>query len=319
MSTAGGAPAGKGRRDTVAAVIDVGSNSVLMLTVAVGPDGRARTLDAALHTTRLGTRLSDGGLLDAAASGQTIAAVEAFAARARHAGAARVWAFATGAVRRAADGLAFAREVEQTTGVPVEVLSGAREAALAYAAVTHGLPALAGWLLVVDVGGGTTELTLGHDQTISETASLPLGALALTERGGPPAEPVERALAGCALPARAASHGAPLAASGGTATALAALDLGLGHYDPGLVHGHWLAYERLVELAQLPPAALAARAALDPDRAAILPAGAAILERVVAAAGARGVTVSDHGVRHAYLRERLLADGVAVDFAAAPP
>jgi len=323
MHTAGGPPAGEGRRDTVAAAIDVGSNSVLLLTVAVGLDARVRTVDTALETTRLGTRLRDGGLLDGDARRRTIAAVEAFAARARRAGADGVWAFATAAVRRAADGDAFAREVEETAGVSLEVLSGAREAALAYTAVAHGLPAVRGPLLVVDVGGGTTELTLGQGETVGETASLSLGALALTESGASPlAAHVDGILAGCELPARAALRGASLAASGGTATALAALDLGLVHYDPGRVHGHRLARDALAalvaRLATLPPAAVASLAGLDPGRAAILPAGAVVLERVVAAARARAVTVSDHGVRHGYLRERLLAAGVPVDFRAPP-
>ena len=323
MHTAGGPPAGEGRRDTVAAAIDVGSNSVLLLTVAVGLDTRVRTVDTALETTRLGTRLRDGGLLDGDARRRTIAAVEAFAARARRAGADGVWAFATAAVRRAADGDAFAREVEETAGVSLEVLSGAREAALAYTAVAHGLPAVRGPLLVVDVGGGTTELTLGQGETVGETASLSLGALALTESGASPlAAHVDGILAGCELPARAALRGASLAASGGTATALAALDLGLVHYDPGRVHGHRLARDALAalvaRLATLPPAAVASLAGLDPGRAAILPAGAVVLERVVAAARAKAVTVSDHGVRHGYLRERLLAAGVPVDFRAPP-
>lgn len=323
MHTAGGPPAGEGRRDTVAAAIDVGSNSVLLLTVAVGLDARVRTVDTALETTRLGTRLRDGGLLDRDARRRTIAAVEAFAARARRAGADGVWAFATAAVRRAADGDAFAREVEETAGVSLEVLSGAREAALAYTAVAHGLPAVRGPLLVVDVGGGTTELTLGQGETVGETASLSLGALALTESGASPlAAHVDGVLAGCELPARAALRGASLAASGGTATALAALDLGLVHYDPGRVHGHRLGRDALAalvaRLATLPPAAVASLAGLDPGRAAILPAGAVVLERVVAAARARAVTVSDHGVRHGYLRERLLAAGVPVDFRAPP-
>jgi len=323
MNTAGGPPAGEGRRDTVAAAIDVGSNSVLLLTVAVGLDARVRTVDTALETTRLGTRLRDGGLLDRDARHRTIAAVEAFAARARRAGADGVWAFATAAVRRAADGDAFAREVEETAGLSLEVLSGAREAALAYAAVAHGLPAVRGPLLVVDVGGGTTELTLGQGETVGETASLSLGALGLTESGASPlAAHVDGVLAGCELPARAALRGASLAASGGTATALAALDLGLVHYDPGRVHGHRLARDALAalvaRLATLPPAAVASLAGLDPGRAAILPASAVVLERVVAAACARAVTVSDHGVRHGYLRERLLAAGVPVDFRAPP-
>src|SRR5581483_7789939 len=102
---------------------------------------------------------------------------------------------------------------------------------------------------------------------------------------------IAAALGGAAPVARAQAAGARVVASGGTATALAALDLSLGRYDGRRVHGHVLDRTGL--------------GALDPVRAAILPAGALVLAEVVRAAGAAAVTVSDHGVRHAYLRERL--------------
>ena len=152
----------------VAAVIDIGSNSVLLLTVAVDR-GRARMLDQALAVTRLGTGLRPGGRLDADALAQTRDAVVAFAARARARGAPRVWAFATAALREAADGSAAADAIAAAAGVPVEVLSGEREAALAYAAVAaEETP-----LLVADVGGRTTELTLGVGERVLGAASLP--------------------------------------------------------------------------------------------------------------------------------------------------
>src|SRR5205823_14439089 len=149
-----------------------------------------------------------------------------------------------------------------------------------------------------------------------QTCALPI--FALSEAGaGRVAECVERALAGCDLLARAATSGGRFAASGGTATALAALDLGLICYDarrgPGRVLGRAALQALVGRVAALPPAALAALAGLDPGRAAILPAGAVILERVVEAARASAVTVSDHGVRHAYLRERLAEAGVRAD------
>jgi len=131
----------------VAAVIDIGSNSVLLLTVAV-ERGRARVLDQALAVTRLGTGLRPGGRLDADALARTRDAVVAFAARARARGAPRVWAFATAALREAADGSATAGAIAATAGVPVEVLSGdvvsdhgVRHAYLRAALARDGLPA----------------------------------------------------------------------------------------------------------------------------------------------------------------------------------
>ncbi len=299
----------------VAAVIDIGSNSVLLLTVAVDR-GRARVLDQALAVTRLGTGLRPGGRLDADALAQTRDAVVAFAARARARGAPRVWAFATAALREAADGSAAADAIAAAAGVPVEVLSGEREAALAYAAVAAGETPL----LVADVGGRTTELTLGVGERVLGAASLPLGALALTEAHGADLDGAHAAvgavLAASELPAQARAAGARLAASGGTATALAALDLGA--YVPRRVHGHVLARTALAgltaRLARMTAAERAALPGLDPGRGAILPAGALVLERVAGALGADRIVVSDHGVRHAYLRAALARDGLPADF-----
>src|SRR4029453_7688379 len=122
---------------------------------------------------------------------------------------------------------------------------------------------------------------------------------------------VERVLAGTPLPARAS--GAAVLCSGGTATALAALDLGLATYDPARVHGHTLAVARLVELGR---GARALPGVLDEGRAQILPAGALILTGVARAAGAAALRVSEHGVRHAYLRRRLALEGVEADLRA---
>ncbi len=303
----------------VAAVIDIGSNSVLLLTVAV-ERGRARALDEALATTRLGTGLRPGGRLDADALARTRDAVVAFAARARARGAPRVWAFATAALRDAADGSAAAGAIAGAAGVPVEVLSGEREAALAYAAVAAATRAGETPLLVADVGGRTTELTLGVGERVLGAASLPLGALALTEAHGAGLDGAHAAVgavfAASELPARARTAGARLAASGGTATALAALDLGA--YVPRRVHGHVLARTALAgltaRLARMTAAERAALPGLDPGRGAILPAGALVLERVAEALGADRIVVSDHGVSHAFLRAALARDGLPADF-----
>jgi exopolyphosphatase/guanosine-5'-triphosphate,3'-diphosphate pyrophosphatase len=305
----------------VAAVLDVGSNSSLLLAVAVDATGRARALAEVLVTTRLGAGLHEGGVLDPAARARTHAAVADLVGRARQAGADRVWAFATGAARRAVDGRAFAAELALTNGVPVEVLSGDREATLAYRAAVHGLGGPDAPVLVTDIGGATTELTDGCGDAIVATASVPLGALALTEAYVHDARAlvaaVDAALADLPLLASARGRAMSLIASGGTATALAAIDLGLTCYDPARVHGHRLGRDVVAALAQrllrMPAADRPGLGGLDPGRAAILPAGALVLDGVLRHADARDVLVSDHGVRHAYLRERLADAGVTAD------
>jgi exopolyphosphatase/guanosine-5'-triphosphate,3'-diphosphate pyrophosphatase len=310
----------------VASVIDVGSNSVLLLTVEV-TEGRARQIDAALATTQLGTGLAPGRTLDRVAAARTGEAVVAFARRARARGAQHVWAFATGAVRAAADGPAFAQALATRAGCDVAILSGRDEARFAWEAVATGVGAGAAQLLAVDVGGATTELTRGAGTTVHAAVSLPIGALVLTERhvGDDPPSPgdgarVERAIDAVladAAPLRIDDGVPRVVASGGTASALAALDLGLATYDPARVHGHTIAAPRLAalraEMQALPAAERARQSGLDPGRARILPAGAAILARVVERVGTDALVVSDHGVRHALLRSRLADAGVACD------
>lgn len=305
MTAAAGEPA-------LAAVLDVGSNSVLLLTVAVAVSGRLTVRDSALVTTRLGSGLVDGGLLDVAACERTTAAVVSLADRARAAGCTQVWAYATGAARRACDGDAFVAALATRARCPVEVLTGEREARLAHAAAALGFGDDAP-LLVVDVGGGTTELTRGRGATVLDAVSLPLGALVLTERHGDDVAglvaTIQRTLATTDLPVHAA--GATLIASGGTASALAALDLGLDAYDPARIHRH------VLDVSQLATLAVGGRtAALDPGRARLLPAGAAVLTHVAAAMGTDAIVVSELAVRHAYLAERLAVGGRPVDLRA---
>jgi exopolyphosphatase/guanosine-5'-triphosphate,3'-diphosphate pyrophosphatase len=298
----------------VASVIDVGSNSALLLTVAIDAGGRARQRDAALATTRLCAGLGIGGALDPAARARTRDVVVALAARARSHGAARLWAFATGAARRACDGQDFARELAQAAVCPVDVLAGDEEAALAYAGVRHACGEQHRALLAVDIGGATTELTLGAGARADAAVSLPLGALALTESRGDAAAEVARVLRGVGVLARARAAAAVLVASGGTATALAALDLGLRSYAPERVHGHTLAVDRLAGLARHAGGDLPG--VLDEGRARILPAGALVLAHVAREAGAVTLRVSEHGVRHGYLRQRLAMEGVDADLRA---
>ncbi|MCW5892730.1 MAG: hypothetical protein KIT14_19635 [bacterium] len=313
----------------VASVIDVGSNSVLLLTVAVS-GGRARQIDAALATTQLGTGLSPGRPLDRVAAGRTGEAVVAFARRARALGARFVWAFATGAARTAADGAAFVQALALRAGCPIALLSGRDEARFAWEAVAAGAGAGASQLLAVDVGGATTELTRGEDGAVVAAVSLPIGALVLTERhvgDDPPSAGdvarVARAIAAAlteVAPLRVDAPAPRVVASGGTASALAAIDLDLAAYDPARVHGHAIGRDRLAALcAMLWGMSLAERTrrtALDAGRARILPAGAAILDAVLASSGAAALVISDHGVRHALLRSRLAGAGVPCDLGA---
>jgi exopolyphosphatase/guanosine-5'-triphosphate,3'-diphosphate pyrophosphatase len=317
----------------VFAVLDVGSNSVLLLTVAV-ERGRARLVDEALATTRLGTGLLAGGIIGDEAAARTCEQVVALTQRARTAGASDVWAFATGAARHAANGVAVVRALGDASGVAIEVLSGVREAELAYAAALLALPLSGAPLLVVDAGGATTEVALGRGAAVWQCESHAVGALALTEahvRGDPPS-PAEMASLGESLRATFAAArvlaagraaGAQMVVSGGTATTLAAIDLGLASHAPARIRGHVLTCRVIAatahRLAGLRVSERLEVVRLDPGRAAVLPAGALLLAEAAAAAGVDSVRVSDFGVRHAYLHERLAAGGISVDWSSLRP
>jgi exopolyphosphatase/guanosine-5'-triphosphate,3'-diphosphate pyrophosphatase len=302
-------------------IIDIGSNSVLLLAVETA--GREwRELEGAEHITRLAAGLTGGARLDAAACGRTLEAVAAFCARARALGAEQLWAVGTRAFRLAEDGPAFAARVEEATGVAVEILSEAREAELTFAAAVGGLDRVRGPVLSVDIGGGSTEIVFGQDGRPLVHASLPLGALVMTERhlrSDPPTAGEVAALRAAVSDAlavapplgrrRAAGDTGPIVGSGGTLTTLAAMRAGLTEYRGDLVHGSCLSRDELhAAAADLTRRSLAERrelAGLLAERARTITAGTLMAAAVVDAAQAPAIVVSDHGLRHGVLRERL--------------
>lgn len=304
-----------------AAVLDVGSNSVQLLVADVG-DGTSRQVAAAERITRLADGLTAGGPLDPAAARRTLDAIAVFAVRARALGAVRIWIVGTRPFRLATDGEAFRVRIESEVRIPVEVLSGDREAELSFAGAVVGVGHMHGPVLTVDIGGGSTEIVSGCDGRPVERASLPIGAVVLTERylrHDPPADDEIAALqsaVGSAVTAappicRAAAEGAarvPLVGSGGTLATLGAIALGLDCYRAEVVHGSRLDRDLLRaicgDLATRTTAERCAIPGLDPDRAPTIVAGAVIADTVLGAAGAPDLIVSDQGLRHAVLHER---------------
>jgi exopolyphosphatase/guanosine-5'-triphosphate,3'-diphosphate pyrophosphatase len=234
-------------------------------------------------------------------------------------GAERTLAIATSAVRDAENGEAFLGEIEWSYGFATRLLSGVEEARLSFRGAVLGRR-LAEATLLVDIGGGSTELVVGDGDGLRFHDSVDVGCVRLTERflhSDPPGADELDACAGAARD-RLAEHIPddlrPKAAIGvaGTITSIAALDLGLDEYDPAQVHGHRLSRAgvaaQLERLASLPLAERREVPALDPDRAPVIVAGALILREALDRFGLESIEASEHD----------LLDGAALEAARLP-
>lgn len=304
------------------AVIDVGSNTVLLLVL--GPTGEI--LRESSRITRLGKGVFRTGRLDREAVERTREAIEEFAREARRLGAARVVAVGTEALRRAGDAAGFVEDL-RARGVVDELrlLSGEEEAGLAIEASRRALGAEAQGLVVVDVGGGSTEVAWTDPAGRVRGVSLPLGSVRLTEAHVsthpiPQAELEALGRAAASETARLAREPDLLAAKqvvavAGTATTLAALVLELEPYDAERVEGTLLSRVDLAgwiaRLAALDVPARRALPGMEPGRADVIVAGLVALESVLARLGAERFAVSGRGVRHG-VALRLLERGEAV-------
>jgi exopolyphosphatase/guanosine-5'-triphosphate,3'-diphosphate pyrophosphatase len=301
------------------ATIDIGTNTVLLLVARAGTGGRdVEVVEERAEITRLGRGIGGDGRLGTQGIERTLEALRAFAAAARQHGA-RLAVVGTEALRRAPNAADFLVPAQAILGVPVEVIDGAREAALTFAAVAAAFPdARTGPITVVDIGGGSTEIVIALDGEPSYRTSLPLGSVRLTERciqHDPPqpseVEAVARAVDEALSPVPFPPGGAPLVGVAGTVTSLAAMALELATYDSARVHGHGLSLADLQrQIARLTQATAAEREAmvgLDPKRADVILAGAVILDRIARAAGSTAVRVSDRGIRWGLLQEILEA------------
>jgi exopolyphosphatase / guanosine-5'-triphosphate,3'-diphosphate pyrophosphatase len=296
--------------DRRVAVVDVGSNSTrLLLCEGFGPDGPR----GERRTTITGLRRGAGP--DGAVAPEALARLEAclagYAAAIAAFGPCRVLVIGTSAVRDAPNRDAVAALVEARLGAPLRVVSGDEEAALAFAGARLALPEDDRPALVLDVGGGSTELVRGGPAGPERMVSLQLGSVRCSERlrGDPPAPDELRALRaalerGVGPHARELGAGALMVGVAGTVTTLAAIRQ--GGYEPMRVHRARLGRAELeriaARLAALPLASRRRMAGLHPERAPVIVAGAQIVLAALDAAGAQELLVS----------ERDLLDGAAL-------
>lgn len=287
------------------AAIDVGTNSSRLL-IAEFEGGALRRVHAESSITRLGRGVDATGRLSDQAVTDTLDCLAEYRDRIAADGVERTVAVATSAARDAANvGDFLARAL--AGGTEVSILSGEEEARLAFAGATLGMRG--GEQLVVDAGGGSTELVVGADGAVWDARSLDFGCVRLTERflkHDPPTRDELAALAGEVregvepLAAELAPLPEQAIAVGGTATTLGALAHGLPSYDADVVDRTPMGRGHLVELrdrlAEMTVAQIAAMPVMQPGRADVLVAGASILAAVVDTLSLTSLVIRDRDI-----------------------
>ncbi len=279
---------------TRVAAIDLGTNSTRLLVADVD-EGRVEEVERRVRITGLGEGVDQGRRLLPRAIARVHGCLDAYRRAADDLGATRTLAIATSAVRDASNGEAFLEELERSFGFSTRLLSGEEEALLTFRGVSSGRSVSAG-TLVVDIGGGSTELIVGGPNGVDFHRSLDIGCVRLTERHG---EDVDA----CAAEVRALLPALDVARAigvAGTVTTLAALDLGLVAYDSERVHGHLLSRDgvgsQLERLAALPLDERRRVPGLEPERAPVIVAGATILREVLDRYGLGEIEASEHDI-----------------------
>lgn len=312
-----------GELDGAVAALDCGTNSTRLLIA--GPNGAQ--LERRMTITKLGEGVDESGHLSDAAIGRTLAALRDYRALMDRHGVVRARATATSAARDADNAAALMQPARAVLGVPLEVLGGLEEGTLSYRGATAGLDPAIGPVLVVDLGGGSTELIAsdrppggpisdppaGRIAALPSSAglavvSIPAGCVRMTERylRDDPPRPEEIAAARSAVAAlleealgATPALRSPKAMVGvaGTVTSLAALNLGLDRYDPSRTHHSVLTRADveglLAELAAMNACDRRARRPLEPGRADVIVGGAAVLAEVMSAMGHDSIVVSE--------------------------
>ena len=302
------------------AAVDLGTNSTRLLVADV-EDGRVADVERDTRVTRLGEGVDKRRRLLPVPVTRVRNVLSDYRRSLESHGAERTLAIATSAVRDAENGEAFLGEIEWSYGFKTRLLSGHDEALMMFRGVTVERQLAAG-AVIVDIGGGSTELVAGGPDGVHWHDSLDLGSVRVTERfllSDPPTQPE---LADCATAVRALLaervpdeiRSATRSAIGvaGTITSIAALALGLEEYDRDRVHGFELGAaaldEQLNRLASVPVAERRRIRPLDPERAPVIVGGAVIAREILAFFGLDVLEIS----------ERDILDGAALAAAALP-
>jgi exopolyphosphatase/guanosine-5'-triphosphate,3'-diphosphate pyrophosphatase len=293
-------------------VVDIGTNSTRLLVADVD-DGRLVEVERRTEVTRLGQGVDRDGVLADDAMERVLATVAEYRRLIDRHGGQHAVAVLTSAVRDGGNGAAFAARLRDEHRLDARIIDGDEEARLTFRGATSSRPADdATPTVVIDIGGGSTELVVGRGGDVSFHVSTQAGVVRHSERhlhtDPPPAHQIDalaadtRAIFEAGVPPEVrASAGAAIAVAG-TPTSLAAIDLDLECYSSDKVHGRLLTLEScesmLERLAALPESQRREVRGLHPDRAPTIVAGAVMLIEALRLFGLHATEVSDQDILH---------------------
>ena len=302
------------------AFIDIGTNTILGLIAELKTDSSFDVLDDLAEITRLGEGVQRTGRISPEGEERSLKVLRCYLERFEGLNVEAIIAVGTSALRDARNSAEVRGRFKEQLGFDVRVISGDEEAAYSFLAVQRGLPLNRRELLVVDVGGGSTEFIRGSEAGVSQAVSINLGSVRLTEQflHSDPVRTeecekmrlvIEKELG--LLPHQWPKDGSVLTLVGiaGTFTTLSAVEKKLARYAHGEVHGSRLTLSEVRrQVALYQGKTIAERKAIDglePKRADVILAGATLIERTMTFFHLQQAIVSDHGVRYGLLHERI--------------
>ncbi len=293
----------------VFSTIDLGTNTLLMVTLSVGADGSIRVLGDEHGIARLGRGVDATRTIQPEAFDRAATHLLRYRELAKELGSEWIVAFGTSALRDAANRQEFIDAMEQRTGIHIDLLSGSEEAELTYRGALFGFrfgPHCQG---VIDIGGGSTEIAVGNGQELQRSISIDIGAVRITERFFPTLPPtpeqIEEARTFIRRELQLAFDLPPdveMIGVAGTVTTLGAIAAGMSEFNPDELTGKRLADEDITEitrtLARMTTEEIVHMRGVHPDRADVLLGGSLVLDEFMRYQDLPAITVSTRGVRY---------------------
>lgn len=298
-------------------IIDLGSNTTRLIVMTYTPHHSFRLTDEVRETVRLAEGIGADGHIQPAPMARGVAAMKLFANYCKSIGVEHVAPTATSAVREAANQEAFLEAVEQASGLRMRVLSAQEEAYYGYLGTINALPLQDAYL--IDIGGGSTQVTMIRGRGFVQSFSHPLGALRMSDRyihSDPISNKDFKALEQAAVAAFAKldwfhdTRGTTLAGIGGTIRTLAEMDMKAHSHPLDRVHGYSLRREHLEELVErmrgMNTKQREELPGLGRDRADLILGGAMLLRQLMRQGDFEAITASGYGLREGLFFEQLL-------------